>query len=314
MLEKVALGQSKLRITRVGIGTAPMGSSPAWHVNWGPQDEDQAIKAIRKAVGIGVNWIDTAPFYGWGRSEEIIGKAIHDIREKVYIFTKCGTLQDGRGGFTENLKSETIRKEVDASLRRLQTDHIDLLQFHDPDPNTPIEDSWNEVQTLIKNGTVRNGGLSNHPTHLIQRALTVGPVVSLQVQYNPLARTAEKQILPFCQSHNIGVLSWGSLAEGFLADNFSLDELHPDDFRRNHPFSQPGNYSKILRIKDTLGKIAMDHGVKIVNVVVAWELAHSGLTGAIIGIRNEKEAVEMVDGTRLRLDEEEMNTIERALS
>ncbi len=234
MLEKVSLRKSNLRITRVGIGTVPIGSSPAWHVNWGPQDQNQAIKAIRKAVEIGVNWIDTAPFYGWGRSEEIVGKAIHDIRDRVYIFTKCGTLQDGRGGFTENLKPETIRKEVISSLRRLQTDHIDLLQFHDPDPNTPIEDSWNEVQKLIREGKVRNAGLSNHPIPLIERALTFGPVVSLQVQYNPLARTAEKEVLPFCKSHNIGVLSWGSLAEGFLADNFSIDQLHPNDFRRTH--------------------------------------------------------------------------------
>src|SRR5437867_11786718 len=131
-LEKVRLGKSNLDITRVGIGTAPIGSSPNWHVYWGPQDEQTAIKAIRKALDIGVNWIDTAPFYGWGRAEEIVGKAIQGRRDDVYIFTKCGTVPDGRGGSVEDLSPENITRELDASLIRLGTDYVDLLQFHDP--------------------------------------------------------------------------------------------------------------------------------------------------------------------------------------
>jgi len=223
MLETRRLGRSDLEITKVGIGTAPIGSTPNWRVYWGPQDEKTAIRAIQTALHAGVNWIDTAPFYGWGKAEEIVGKAVKDRREEVYIFTKCGTIPDGKGGSTENLKPDTIEREVEASLGRLQTDYIDLLQFHDADPTTPVEDSWRALQELVRVGKVRYGGLSNHTVDLIERALKVGPVTSNQVQYNPLQRKIEKDILPFSQRNSIGVLGWGSLAEGFLTDNFNVE-------------------------------------------------------------------------------------------
>src|SRR5438477_9975082 len=143
------LGQSDLNITKVGIGTAPIGSTPEWSVNWGPQDESEAVWAIEVAIDLGVNWIDTAPFYGWGRAEEIVGKALRGKRDRVYIFTKCGTLPDGQGGWRDDLSPASIRREVEASLRRLHTDYIDLYQFHDPDPRTPIEESWEAMQLLI---------------------------------------------------------------------------------------------------------------------------------------------------------------------
>src|SRR5437667_133774 len=211
MLEMRRLGRSDLEITKVGIGTAPIGSTPNWRVWWGPQDQKSAIQAIRTAMDEGVNWIDTAPFYGWGKAEEIVGKAIKGRRDDVYVFTKCGTLPDGKGGSIENHKPETIKREVEASLKRLQTDHIDLLQFHDMDATTPIEESWKVLQALIRQGKVRNGGLSNHTVDLIER-----------------------------------------------------------------------------------------------------ELMHAALTGAIIGIRSEKEAREMKDGTELILSHDEMQEIERA--
>jgi aryl-alcohol dehydrogenase-like predicted oxidoreductase len=312
MLETRRLGSSDLDITKVGVGTAPIGSSPNWRVYWGPQDEKTAIRAIRTALDQGVNWIDTAPFYGWGKAEEIVGKAVHDRREEVYIFTKCGTLPDGKGGSIEDLKPETIKREVETSLERLQTDYIDLLQFHDIDPNTPIEDSWKTLQELIRVGKVRYAGLSNHTRDLIERALTVGPVTSNQVQYNPLQRKIEKDILPFSQRNSIGVLGWGSLAEGFLTDSFSLNKLDPKDFRRNHWYAQPENKARVERVRETLAKIARTHNCNMVDVVVAWELTHPALTGAIIGIRNEKEAEEMTAGSKLALTRDEMQEIDRA--
>jgi aryl-alcohol dehydrogenase-like predicted oxidoreductase len=259
-----------------------------------------------------VNWIDTAPFYGWGKAEEIVGKAIKDRRDEVYVFTKCGTVPDGKGGSIENHKPETIRKEVETSLKRLQTDHIDLLQFHDMDATTPIEESWKTLQDLIRQGKVRNGGLSNHTVNLVERAERIGPVTANQVQYNPLQRKIEKDILPFSLSHGIGVLGWGSLAEGFLADNFSLSSLDPKDFRRNHWYAQPENQAKLERVRQAFSKVARAHGKKMVDVVIAWELMHPALTGAIIGIRSEKEAREMKDGTELVLSRDEMQEIERA--
>jgi aryl-alcohol dehydrogenase-like predicted oxidoreductase len=311
-LETRPLGKSDLKITKVGVGTAPIGSTPEWRVWWGPQDEKSAIQAIQTALDEGVNWIDTAPFYGWGKAEEIVGKAIKDRRDEVYVFTKCGTLPDGKGGSSENHKPETIRKEVESSLKRLQTDHIDLLQFHDMDATTPIEESWKTLQELIRQGKIRNGGLSNHTVDLIERAEKIGPVTANQVQYNPLQRKIEKDILPFSLNHRIGVLGWGSLAEGFLADNFSLSTLDPKDFRRNHWYAQPENQAKLERVRGALSKIARAHGKKMVDVVIAWELMHPALTGAIIGIRNEKEAREMKDGTKLILSRDEMQEIERA--
>jgi aryl-alcohol dehydrogenase-like predicted oxidoreductase len=312
MLETRRLGMSDLTISKVGIGTAPIGSNPNWRVYWGPQDEKTAIRAIQVALDQGVNWIDTAPFYGWGKAEEIVGKAVKDRREEVYIFTKCGTVPDGKGGSTENLKPETIRKEVEDSLERLQTDYIDLLQFHDMDPNTPIEESWRAVQELIRVGKVRYGGLSNHSVDQIERALKVGPVVSNQVQYNPLQRKIEKDILPFSARNGIGVLGWGSLAEGFLTDNFNIGMLDPKDFRRNHWYAQPENQARIENVRKTLTKIARAHSCSMVDVVVAWELTHPALTGAIIGIRSQKEAEEMVAGTRIPLTRDEMQEIDRA--
>lgn len=311
-LENRTLGKSDLKITKVGVGTAPIGSTPEWRVYWGPQDEKTAIRAIQAALDIGVNWIDTAPFYGWGRAEEIVGKALKGRRDDAYLFTKCGTLPDGKDGSFENLKPDNIRREIDASLKRLQTDHVDLLQFHDADPATPIEDSWKAMQELIEEGKVRYGGLSNHSVELVDRALKVGPVVSNQVQYNPLERRVEKNILPFSRRHNIGVLGWGSLAEGFLTDGFELGKLDPKDFRRKHWYSRPENSQRVQRVRETFSRIARARGKKMVDVVVAWELMHPGLTGAIIGIRSEKEAREMTGGTELLLTEDEMRDIEKA--
>jgi aryl-alcohol dehydrogenase-like predicted oxidoreductase len=311
-LETRRLGTSDLDITKVGVGTAPIGSTPDWRVYWGPQDEKTAIRAIQTALDVGVNWIDTAPFYGWGKAEEIVGKAVKDRREEVYIFTKCGTMPDGKGGSIEDLKPETIKREVEASLERLQTDYIDLLQFHDIDTNTPIEESWRTLQELIRVGKVRYAGLSNHTVDLIERALRVGPVTSNQVQYNPLQRKIEKDILPFSQRNSIGVLGWGSLAEGFLTDNFDISKLDPKDFRRNHWYAQPENKTKIDRVRGTLARIARSHDCSMVDVVVAWELTHPAMTGAIIGIRNEKEAEEMIAGTKLALTRDEMQEIDLA--
>jgi aryl-alcohol dehydrogenase-like predicted oxidoreductase len=273
-----------MRITPVGVGTAPIGSGRDWPVWWGPQDEAASIRTIHTALDLGVNWIDTAPFYGWGRAEEIVGRALRG-RDEVLVFTKCGTLPDAERGDRMDLSPEAIRADVEASLRRLQRERIDLLQLHDLDRATPIEDSWGEVQRLIGEGKVRHGGISNHPAADVERALAVGPVAALQYQYSLLHREPEADILEL----GIGVLAWSPLASGFLADDFDLARLDPDDFRHSHPFAQ----LDLARLRAQLAEIGARQGRSAAQVAIAWVLRHPGVAGAIVGVRTPAEAAEL---------------------
>ena len=313
-LETCRLGQSDLEITRVGIGTAPIGSTPGWRIYWGPQDESEAIRTIEAALDLGVNWIDTAPFYGWGGAERIVGKALQGKRDKAYIFTKCGTLQKEQGGEREDLSPASIRRELETSLRNLHTDYIDLYQFHDPDPNTPIEESWTAMQTLIKEGKVRYGGLSNHTIELMERAMTIAPITSNQHQYNLLNREIENDVLPFSQQHTIGVLCWTPLASGFLADGFDLDNLDPNDFRRGRPYAQEPTYSRLKELRDVLQKIAQDHNKTMAQLALAWVLRRPAVSGAINGIRSPQEALAIPGSINWKLTDQELQTIEEALA
>ena len=308
------LGQSDLEITKVGIGTAPIGSATDWKIYWGPQDEDEALRAIETAIDLGVNWIDTAPFYGWGRAEQIVGKALRGKRDKAYIFTKCGTLRDEQGDWYESLKPESIRREVEASLRNLQTDYIDLYQFHDPDPHTPIEESWGALQALIQEGKVRYGGLSNHPVALMERVLALGPIASNQHQYNLLNREIERDVLSFSQAHNIGVLCWSPLASGFLVDTFDLEVLDPQDFRRKRPFAQEPTYTRLKQLRKTLQSFAHDHNRTLFELAIAWILRHPAVTGAIIGIRSAQEAQQMLNGCDWSFTDEDIAVIDKELT
>ena len=232
------LGPTDLAISRVGIGSAPIGSRPGeWWVNWGHQDDGDSVRAIHAAVDAGVNWIDTAPFYGWGHAEEIVARAL-DGRDDVLVFTKCGTERRDDGDDYMDLSPAAIRRGCDDSLRRLRREQLDLLHFDDIDRSVPIEESWGVLQDLIAEGKVRYGGLGNHPPELVERALTVGPVAALQFQYSALVRDHEAGLLPLAEEHGLGVIVWALLASGFLTDGFSVDDLAPDDFRRTHPFAE----------------------------------------------------------------------------
>lgn len=310
LLETRKLGQSNLMITGVGIGTAPIGSTPGWRINWGPQSEADAIRAIETACDLGVNWIDTAPFYGWGRAEQLIGKTLKGKRQQIYLFTKCGTIRDEQGRESENLTPASIRREVETSLRNLQTDYIDLYQFHDPDPATPIEDSWLAMQQLIQEGKIRYAGLSNHTIPLMQRAQVIDPITSNQHQYSLLHREIEGDILPYSQQQEIGILCWSPLASGFLTDGFDLDSLDPQDFRRKHPFSQN---PRLKDIRAGLTRIARDHAKTLAELAIAWVLRQPAVTGAIIGIRNEREAQALPHLLEWKLNDEVVERIERVL-
>ena len=313
ILQQRALGESDLRITPVGIGTAPIGSTATWRISWGPQDEQAALRAIHTALDQGVNWIDTAPFYGWGRAEELIGRAIQGRREQVLLFTKCGTLPDGQGGWVESLTPDSIRNDVEHSLRRLRTDHLDVLYLHDPDPQTPIEESWHAVQRLIRAGSVRYAGLSNHPIDLLSRARTIAPVTVVQHQYNLLNRDVEGEVLPYVQRHGIGFLAWSPLASGFLADSFDLSSLAPQDFRRRHPYADPETYAKLTRLRQELQPIAASRGKSLVDLALTWLWTQPGVTGTMVGIRNAREAAAMVAGLAWQLTDAERTGIQQAI-
>lgn len=282
MVELRRFGPSDLEISRVGIGTAPIGSRPGeWWVNWGAQDDGDSIRAIHAAVDSGVNWIDTAPFYGWGHAEEVVGRALAG-REDVLVFTKCGTWRRDDGDDYGDLRPEMIRRDVEASLRRLRRDRIDLLQFHDPDPNVPIDESWGALLELVAQGKVRHGGLSNHPPDLVERALAVGPVAGLQFQYSAVVRDDERRLLPFARERGLGAIVWSPLASGFLTDDFSLDDLAEDDFRRTHRFAE-------LDLAEIRQGLRARGSGSVTQGALDFVLSHPAVTGAIVGIRNERE-------------------------
>jgi aryl-alcohol dehydrogenase-like predicted oxidoreductase len=302
------LGATGLELSPVGIGTAPIGSGRDWPVWWGPQDEQESIRAIRRGLDLGVNWIDTAPFYGWGRAEETVARAVYDRRDDVLLFTKCGTIP-AENGSRMDLRPAAIRADLEASLRRLRTDRVELLQLHDVDPNTPIEESWGELQQLVAEGKVLHGGISNHPAVAIERALAVGPVAALQYEYSLLHRDPEQDILSLAGKRGIGVLAWAPLASGFVTDTFDLAALDPDDFRRRHPFAS----LDLGPLRTTLRTVGERHGRSTAQVALAWVLRQPAVAGAIVGIRSEPEAEQLPGAADLELSADELREIESAV-
>ncbi len=300
-MERRVLGGSDLAITRVGVGTAPIGSAPGdWWVNWGPQDEGDSVRAIHAAIDAGVNWIDTAPFYGWGRAEEIVGRAIRG--RDVLVFTKCGTMRGGDGDDFMDLSPPAIRADVEASLRRLRVDRIDLLQIHDRDPAVPIEESWGTVLELVAEGLVRHGGISNHRPEEIERALTVGPVAAVQHEYSVLARGVEETILPLALERGLGVIVWAPLASGFLTDGFSIEALAEDDFRRAHRFAA-------LDLDPVRAALRGDRRTAAQGAI-AYVLSHPAVTGAIVGVRTEREGADIARAVDVTLSRDELDAIQ----
>ncbi len=270
----------------LGIGTAPIGSGRDW-LYWGTQDETAAVAAIRAGLDAGANWIDTAPFYGWGRAEEIVRRALEDRRDDVLLFTKCGTMPaEGALSRMDN-RPEAIRADVEASLSRLGVDHVDLVHVHDVDHSTPIEESWGELQRLIEEGKVRWAGLSNHTAALVERAHAVAPVTSCQEQLSLLAGPDDPAVLDVARAHGIGILVWAPLASGFLTDGFDVDALEDDDFRRRSRLAARGGEIEAHRAD------AAAEGRSLRRHAIAWVLDQPGVTAAIVGARNETEAAEL---------------------
>jgi aryl-alcohol dehydrogenase-like predicted oxidoreductase len=285
-VERRRLGAEGPEISVLGIGTAPIGSGREW-IYWGPQDEDAAIAAIHAGLDAGANWIDTAPFYGWGRAEEIVGRALARRRDEVLIFTKCGTMPAAGELSRMDNRPAAIRADLEASLRRLGVDHVDLLQLHDVDPETPIEDSWGELQRLIEEGKVRWAGLSNHTVERVAAAHALAPVTSCQEQLSLLAEPDDPRVLEFAGAQGIGLLCWAPLASGFLTDDFSVDALDPDDFRRRSRLADRSEEIALHRAE------ARAHGRTLRRHAIAWVLEQPAVTAAIVGVRAAREGTEL---------------------
>jgi aryl-alcohol dehydrogenase-like predicted oxidoreductase len=270
-----------------GLGTAPMGG-PGWQLDWGPSDQGESVAAVRAAAAAGVGWIDTAPFYGWGRAEAIIGAALEGMASRPVVLTKCGDVPGPGGRVYDDHRPAVIRADVEASLRRLRCPVIDVLQLHDPDPRTPIEESWQTVCDLIDQGTVRAAGLSNHRVELMDRARAVGPVSVVQHQYSLLHRTPETDgVLEWCKEHGVPFLAWSPLASGFLADGFDLAGLTAGDLRRRLRWADPAVLD-LTGLRRDLSAIASGADLSMSALAAGWVLSQGAQP--IIGARTPAEA------------------------
>lgn len=301
------LGTSDLHASAVALGTWPMGGT-----TYGAVDDNESIATIHAALDSGINLIDTAPAYGNGRAETVIGKAIQGRRDSVIIATKVGVVQTPEGA-RKLLKPEIIRSEIENSLRRLDVDYIDLYQIHWPDPTTPIEDSIEELLKLQQAGKFRYLGVSNFDTQLMDQVQAMTNLISLQPQYSLLNREIETEILPYCRKCNIGVLAYGPLASGILAGKFrSNPEFPPNDTRYNfYPYFQEPIWSKAMQLVDILETIATKYNKPIAHVAINWLTHQPGITSALVGARHPDQAEANSAAGTWQLEEIDLQTIEQ---
>jgi len=311
------LGNSDLDITPLGFGAWAIGGGD-WAFGWGSQDDCDSITAIREALDLGINWIDTAPVYGLGRSEEVIAKALAGMVERPYVFTKCGRVWDEHREIGKRLKAASVRTECEASLRRLKVERIDLFQIHWPEPDEDVEEGWAECARLRQEGKIRWIGVSNFSVAQLERAGRIAPVTSLQPPYSMLRRDIETEILPFCAAHGIGVLAYSPMASGLLTGTWTKERhaiLPDDDWRKSkNPLFQEPRFSRNLEVVESLRGIAAAHDVSVGVVALAWVLSNPAVTAAIVGARRPGQFADHVAAADLRLSREELKAIARAIA
>jgi aryl-alcohol dehydrogenase-like predicted oxidoreductase len=319
------LGNTGLEISPIGLGAWAMGGG-GWAFGWGPQDDSESIAAIRRALDLGINWIDTAAVYGLGRSEGVVARALADLSasERPLVFTKCSLVWDEKGNISHNLEPASIRKELEASLERLHVETIDLYQIHWPNftggasPSPGIEAAWQTLAELQGAGKVRRIGVSNFNVRELERIGRIAPVGSLQPPYSMLMRGVEAEILPYCAAHGIGVIVYSPMQSGLLSGKMTRERiaaLPRDDWRltKNPEFQEP-RLSQNLRLVEHLKKIGLRHGRSPGEVAIAWTLRKPEVTGAIVGARRPDQAEGFIGAAEFRLDGEEIAEIESFLA
>jgi aryl-alcohol dehydrogenase-like predicted oxidoreductase len=313
-MDKKKLGNSDMELTPIGFGSWAIGGGD-WQFSWGPQDDNDSIAAIHRALELGINWIDTAAVYGLGHSEEMVARALKTTPHKPYIFTKCGLVWDEKREVTNSLKQ--IRREAEDSLRRLAVDAIDLYQVHWPKPDEEIEEAWGVMADLRKEGKVRWIGVSNFSADQMKRVMKIAPITSNQPPYSMLNRTVEPIILPFCEKNNIGVINYAPMHSGLLTGAMSKERVASfpsDDFRRNAKNYQEPLLTRNLAVADFIRKIGERHGVSAGVVSIAWTLHASAITAAIVGGRNARQVEGVIPAAAFRLSEPEFSEIQTYLA
>lgn len=321
-LARRKLGTSALELSTVGLGCWAMGGG-GWDFSWGPQDDSASAATVRRAVALGVNWVDTAAVYGHGHSEEVVGAALAGIpaSERPLVFTKCGerwSETDRWAPSRRDLRPASIREECEASLRRLGVETIDLYQFHQPDDTgTPVEESWSELDRLVGEGKVRYAGVSNFSVDLLERCERIRHVDSLQPRLSVIAREAAVELVPWCAAHGTGVIVFSPMRAGLLTDNFSrqrVDTLATDDWRRRSTEFLEPRLSRNLALRDALRPIASRHKTTVAAVAIAWTLAWPGVTGAIVGARTPAQVEGWIDAGFMTLSPEDLDDIASAIA
>jgi aryl-alcohol dehydrogenase-like predicted oxidoreductase len=306
------LGNSDLSITPIGFGAWAIGGS-GWEFAWGGQDDRDSIAAIREALETGINWIDTAAVYGLGHSEEVVARALEGVRDRPYVFSKCSMVWDEHRQIGHSLKADSIRRECEASLRRLRMDAIDLYQIHWPEPPEDIEEGWAAMAELQRQGKVRHIGVSNFNVAQMKRAQAIAPITSLQPRYSLLHREIEEGILPFTARENIGVIAYSPMASGLLTGAMTSQRiagLPADDWRRGNGDFQEPQLSRNLKLVRLLRTIGNHHGRSPGEVAVAWVLRNLAVTGAIVGARRPGQVQGVVGAAEFRLSPRELAEIE----
>jgi len=306
-MKRTELGNTGLEISRVGFGAWAIGG-PEYDWGWGDQDDEESIAAIHRALELGVNWIDTAAQYGFGHSEQVVGRALEGLDERPFVFTKGGQPQGPNRTTEQTLKRDSLLRECEGSLRRLGIDAIDLYQIHWPIPDDEIEEGWTTLVELKESGLVRHIGVSNFSVEQLRRAQAIAPVETLQPPYSLLDREAEAEILPFCEQEGIGVIVYSPMASGMLTGRMTrerVESLPENDWRRRSERFQEPELSRNLELVERLKAVGERHGVSPGAVAVAWTLRNPAVDGAITGFRRPDQVEPIMAAAELELTDEE---------
>ncbi|WP_224242564.1 aldo/keto reductase [Hyalangium gracile] len=314
-MQKRQLGNSDLHITPIGFGAWAIGGG-GWAFAWGPQDDHQSIRSIRRALDLGINWIDTAAVYGLGHSEEVVAKALEGRSGRPYLFTKCGLVWDSKGQVRNELGADSIRRECEASLRRLKVDTIDLYQIHWPleeDSLEGLEEGWKAMAELQRQGKVRWIGVSNFNARQLEFAQRIAPITSLQPPYSLIHRDIEADVLPFCERNGIGVIGYSPMASGLLTGAMTRERVAAfpeDDWRRRSSDFQEPDLTRNLALVERLREIGARHGRSPGEVAIAWTLRRPVVTAAIVGARSPEQVEGFIGAMDFRLSAAEQQELE----